>query len=87
MPQVILGFDLTDKQKAKLDRWFARWNPSLDTPYASLEDALKGVLKDQVKTFIAEDNLLKLPMLGEAMTVAPEEVQELVLDALGPYMP
>ncbi len=84
--QITLTFDLTTKQKAKLDRWFARWNPVQPTPFATLEDALKQLLTDNVKSFISEDNLLKLPMLGDAMTSAPEEVQEIVLDALGPYM-
>ena len=87
MPQITLTFDLTAKQKGKLDRWFARWNANLPTPFPALEDALKQILVDNVKNFISEDNLLKLPMLGEAMTSAPEEVQEIVLDALGPYMP
>lgn len=87
MPQISLDFSVTDKQRAKLDRWFARWNPSLTTPYATLEDALRGVLADQVKTFIAEDNLLKIHFLGDAMQQAPEGVQEAVLDALKPYMP
>ncbi len=87
MPQITLTFDITDKQKAKLDRWFARWNTALPEPFPVLEDALKDILVDTVKNFIAEDNLLKLPMLGGAMTTAPEEVQEIVLDALGPYMP
>ena len=86
MPQITLTFSLTDKQKAKLDRWFERWNATLPEPFDTLEDALKSVLVDTVKNFISEDNLLKIPMLGDAMQAAPEEVQETVLDALGPYM-
>ena len=86
MSQINLMFDVTDKQKAKLDLWFARWNASHPTPFNSLEDALKQVLIDNIKNFISEENLLKLPMLKLAMQAAPEDVQETVLNALEPYM-
>ena len=87
MPQITLTFTLTDKHKAKLDRWFERWNAKLPEPFPTLEDALKDILVDNVKNFISEDNLLKLPMFPDAMRAAPEGVQETVLDALKPYMP
>jgi hypothetical protein len=87
MPDISLTFTITAAQKAKLDRWFARWNPNNPVPFNSLEDALRQVLIDNVKNFLSEENLLKTPFLGEAMVAAPDDIQDAVLDALGPYLP
>lgn len=86
MPDITLIFNLTTGQKTKLDRWFTRWNAKLTEPFPTLEDALKDLLVKNVKNFIREENLLKLPQLGDAMRAAPEDVQEAVLGALEPYM-
>jgi hypothetical protein len=52
MPTINLSIDITAAQADKLQRWFPRWNASLDTPYATFEDALIGVLKHQIAAYI-----------------------------------
>ena len=78
---------VTDNQKKLLDRWFPRWNATLSTPYATIEDAFIGILRDNVKIFISEENLLNISGLEEALRAAPDDVQDEVLDKLGPYLP
>jgi len=83
MPNITLDFDITTNQAAKLTRWFDRWNPQQPVPFTTLEDALKRILIDNVKNFISEDNLLKLPMIIDAFKAASDTVQDGVLDDLG----
>jgi hypothetical protein len=82
MPTINLSFDVTTTQQEKLNRWFARWNPS-NGNHASLEDGLKSILVSNVQNFIKDDNLLKIPLVTEALKTADEATQDQVLDLLG----
>jgi hypothetical protein len=81
-----LTITVTDRQKELLGRWFPRWNAKLDTPHATIEDAFVDILKDSVKNFVSEENLIRLPEVGEALRAAPDSVQDEVVNLLSPYM-
>lgn len=83
MPTITLEFDVTQTQKDKLDRWFARWNPTNTVPFDTLEDALKDVVVQNVKSFISEDNLIKIEDVKEAFRNTDDTTQDQILDLLG----
>lgn len=52
MPTFNLSIEITDKQANRLQKWFPKWNATLDAPYETFQDALIDILKHQVSSFI-----------------------------------
>ena len=59
---ITITVPITDEERQRIGVWFPRWNATLDTPYASFDDALTAILKHQIDTFIR--------------VAGPEEVQD-----------
>ena len=86
MPTVNLSFDITARQAELLQRWFPRWNAGLTVPFATIEDAFIGILQENVKNFVTEENILHLPDIKDALKAAPDSVQDEVIALLEPYI-
>jgi hypothetical protein len=80
VPTISLEVDITTDQARKLQKWFPKWNATLDAPYATYQDAFIDILKHQVRSFI--DTSQDPMIVGEEYAKADPATKTAILQLL-----
>ena len=79
MPTINLAVDITSAQASRLQTWFPVWNAGLAVPFATFNDALIGILKHQIASFVQTSGPENVK---EAWAAAPQSTKDQVLALL-----